>query len=95
MMMKSSPTVSKAVKEAMERMESGQSDPKPERKPSKPYSLYGGLGYVRVMEMQKAGQGFGNYSDKPRPWNKAKGGKISLKDCSVSTHNKNPKHKDW
>ena len=61
-MMKSSPTVSKAVKEAMERMESGQSDPKPERKPSKPYSLYGGLGYDRVMEMQKAGQGFGNYS---------------------------------
>jgi hypothetical protein len=91
--MKSSPTVSKAVKEAMERMESGQSDPKPERKPSKPYSLYGGLGYDKVMEMQKAGHGFGNYSGEPRPWNKAKGGKINLKDCSVSTHEKNSKHK--
>ena len=27
--------------------------------------------------------------------NYKQGGKINLKDCSVSTHNKNPKHKDW
>ena len=93
--MKSSPAVQSAVKSAMERMESGQSDPKPEPKPSKPYSLYGGLGYDKVMEMQKAGQGFGNYSGKTRNYQKANGGKISLGDCSVSTASKGKKNSDW
>jgi hypothetical protein len=94
-MLKSSPAVKSAVESAMERMQSGKSDSKPEPKPSKPYSLYGGLGYDKVMAMQKAGHGFGNYSGEPRPWNKAKGGAINLDHCSVSTAPKGKKNSDW
>jgi hypothetical protein len=47
------------------------------------------------MKMQKAGQGFGNYSGESSEFQKAKGGKISLKDCSVSTASKGKNNSCW
>jgi hypothetical protein len=94
-MLKSSPTVSKAVESAMARIKSGESDMKPEitTKPRK--MLYPSSDYDRAMALQKAGKGFGNYSGEPRPWNKAKGGAINLNHCSVSTAPKGKKNSDW
>ena len=95
MMLKSSPTVKKAVKEAMDRLKSGVSDKKPviTTKPRK--VLYPSANYDDAMKMQKAGQGFGNYSGEPNEFQKAKGGKISLKDCSVSTASKGKNNSCW
>jgi len=95
MMLKSSPTVKKAVKAAMDRMAEGKFDKKPEitTKPRK--ALYPSANYDDVMKMQRAGQGFGNYSGEPSEFQKAKGGKISLKDCSVSTASKGKNNSCW
>jgi hypothetical protein len=94
-MLKSSSTVKAAVKRAMDRMAAGESDPKPQITTKPRDVLYPGTSYDEAMKMQKAGQGFGNYSGKPRPWNKAKGGKINLKDCSVSTASKGKTNGCW
>jgi hypothetical protein len=94
MMLKSSPFAQKAVESAMERIKAGDSDPKPVKTTVPRDVLYPGTSYEEAMRMQKAGHGFGNYSGQPRRWNKSEGGKINLKDCSVSTHDKNSKHKD-
>ena len=95
MAMKSSSTVKKAVKEAMARLNAGVSDKKPviTTKPRK--VLYPSADYDDAMKMQKAGQGFGNYSGEPYEFQKAKGGKISLKDCSVSTASKGKNNSCW
>jgi hypothetical protein len=79
----------------MGRMQSGMSDKKPEitTKPRK--VLYPSVDYEQAMKMQRAGQGFGNYSGEPSSVNKAKGGKISLKDCSVSTTPKGKNNSCW
>jgi hypothetical protein len=91
MMMESSPATKKTVADALKKMRSGKSDKKPEitTKPRK--VLYPSVDYEQAMKMQRAGQGFGNYSGEPSSVNKAKGGKISLKDCSVSTTPKGKK----
>ena len=95
MAMKSSSTVKKAVKEAMARLNAGMSDKKPEitTKPRK--VLYPSANYDDAMKMQKAGQGFGNYSGETNEFQKAKGGKISLNDCSVSTASKGKNNSCW
>ena len=94
-MLKSSPAVKSAVESAMERMESGESDPKPEKTTKPRDVLYPGVDYEKAMAWQKSGHGFGNYSGKPRPWNRAKGGAINLDHCSVSTAPKGKKNSDW
>ena len=95
MAMKSSSTVKKAVKEAMARLNAGVSDKKPEitTKPRK--VLYPSANYDDAMKMQKAGQGFGNYSGEPYEFQKAKGGKISAKGCSISTAPKGKNNPCW
>jgi hypothetical protein len=50
------------------------------------------ISYEQMKKFQNAGLGFGVYHGIPKD---KKGGKISLKDCKVSTHEKNSKHKDW
>jgi hypothetical protein len=93
--LESSPTVKNAVQAAMGRMAQGKFDKKPEitTKPRK--VLYPSANYDDVMKMQRAGQGFGNYSGEPSEFQKAKGGKISLKDCSVSTASKGKNNSCW
>lgn len=86
--LESSPTVKKAVKDAMKRFNSGISDKRPEITTKPREVLYPSANYDDIMNMQKAGQGFGNYSGEPR---RAKGGTINLKDCSVSTASKGKK----
>lgn len=86
--LESSPTVKKAVKDAMKRFNSGISDKRPEITTKPREVLYPSANYDDAMKMQKAGQGFGDWSGEPR---RAKGGTINLKDCSVSTASKGKK----
>jgi len=95
MMLKSSSTVKKAVKEAMARLNAGISDKKPEKTTKPRKVLYPSADYDDAMRMQKTGQGFGNYSGEPSEFQKAKGGKISAKSCSISTAPKGKNNSCW